>query len=108
MVEGGDVLDERLRSARETAKRPVAGFCLDGFQTGAMDLALRNQLMAAVVEELPEDKPRSGPLTGEVTPKSSANTSNSASRIKRKKSIIPNVETINNYSSNCGVQTKLI
>lgn len=60
MVEGGDILDERLRSARETAKRPVAGFCLDGFQTGAMDSMLRAQLMAAVAKELPEDKPRSG------------------------------------------------
>ncbi|XP_075906527.1 queuine tRNA-ribosyltransferase accessory subunit 2 isoform X1 [Nelusetta ayraudi] len=58
VVEGGDILDERLRSARETAKRPVAGFCLDGFQTGAMDSALRAQLMAAVAKELPEDKPR--------------------------------------------------
>lgn len=60
VVEGGDILDERLRSARETAKRPVAGFCLDGFQTGAMDSTLRAQLMAAVAKELPEDKPRSG------------------------------------------------
>uniref|UniRef100_A0A3P9Q192 Queuine tRNA-ribosyltransferase accessory subunit 2 n=1 Tax=Poecilia reticulata TaxID=8081 RepID=A0A3P9Q192_POERE len=58
VVEGGDILEERLRSARETAKRPVAGFCLDGFQTGAMDQALRSQLIAAVTEELPEDKPR--------------------------------------------------
>uniref|UniRef100_A0A3B3XGP8 Queuine tRNA-ribosyltransferase accessory subunit 2 n=1 Tax=Poecilia mexicana TaxID=48701 RepID=A0A3B3XGP8_9TELE len=58
VVEGGDILEERLCSARETAKRPVAGFCLDGFQTGAMDQALRSQLIAAVTEELPEDKPR--------------------------------------------------
>lgn len=66
VVEGGDILDERLRSARETAKRPVAGFCLDGFQTGAMDSALRAQLIAAVTKELPEDKPRSGWLGGQV------------------------------------------
>lgn len=59
MVEGGDILEERLRSARETAKRPVGGFCLDGFQTGSMDGALRTQLINAVTEELPEDKPRS-------------------------------------------------
>lgn len=58
VVEGGDILEERLRSARETAKRPVAGFCLDGFQTGAMDQALRSQLITAVTKELPEDKPR--------------------------------------------------
>lgn len=59
MVEGGDILEERLRSAKETAKRPVGGFCLDGFQTGSMDGALRTQLINAVTEELPEDKPRS-------------------------------------------------
>lgn len=59
MVEGGDILEERVRSARETAKRPVGGFCLDGFQTGSMDQALRTQLINVVNEELPEDKPRS-------------------------------------------------
>ncbi|XP_037549892.1 queuine tRNA-ribosyltransferase accessory subunit 2 [Nematolebias whitei] len=58
VVEGGDILEERVRSARETAKRPVAGFCLDGFQTGAMDQDLRIQLITAVTKELPEDKPR--------------------------------------------------
>ncbi|XP_057680279.1 queuine tRNA-ribosyltransferase accessory subunit 2 isoform X1 [Corythoichthys intestinalis] len=57
-VEGGDVLEERVRSARETAKRPVAGFCLDGLQMGRMDGALRVQLIGAVTKELPEDKPR--------------------------------------------------
>ncbi|XP_003967999.3 queuine tRNA-ribosyltransferase accessory subunit 2 isoform X1 [Takifugu rubripes] len=58
VVEGGDILEERLRSARETAKRPVGGFCLDGFQAGSMDQALRTQLINAVTKELPEDKPR--------------------------------------------------
>ncbi|XP_035508122.1 queuine tRNA-ribosyltransferase accessory subunit 2 isoform X2 [Morone saxatilis] len=58
VVEGGDILEERVRSARETAKRPVAGFCLDGLQTGSMDWALRTQLITAVTKELPEDKPR--------------------------------------------------
>ncbi|XP_071341278.1 queuine tRNA-ribosyltransferase accessory subunit 2 isoform X2 [Trachinotus anak] len=58
VVEGGDILEERVRSARETAKRPVAGFCLDGLQTRAMDQALRTQLIAAMTKELPEDKPR--------------------------------------------------
>lgn len=62
VVEGGDILEERVRSARETAKRPVAGFCLDGFQTGAMDQELRTQLITAVTKELPEDKPRSACL----------------------------------------------
>ncbi|XP_068199880.1 queuine tRNA-ribosyltransferase accessory subunit 2 isoform X2 [Antennarius striatus] len=58
VVEGGDILEERLRSARETAKRPVAGFCLDGFQSGSMDRTLRTQLITALAKELPEDKPR--------------------------------------------------
>ncbi|XP_041817467.1 queuine tRNA-ribosyltransferase accessory subunit 2 isoform X2 [Chelmon rostratus] len=58
VVEGGDILEERVRSARETAKRPVAGFCLDGLQTGSMDQDLRTQLITAVTKELPEDKPR--------------------------------------------------
>ncbi|KAI3355272.1 hypothetical protein L3Q82_018126 [Scortum barcoo] len=58
VVEGGDILEERVRSARETAKRPVAGFCLDGLRTGAVDQALRTQLITAVTKELPEDKPR--------------------------------------------------
>ncbi|KAI4806341.1 hypothetical protein KUCAC02_017170 [Chaenocephalus aceratus] len=58
VVEGGDILEERVRSAKETAKRPVSGFCLDGLQTGSMDQALRTQLISAVTKELPEDKPR--------------------------------------------------
>ncbi|XP_071398120.1 queuine tRNA-ribosyltransferase accessory subunit 2-like isoform X1 [Centroberyx affinis] len=58
VVEGGDILEERVRSAKETVKRPVAGFCLDGLQTGSMDQALRIQLITAVTKELPEDKPR--------------------------------------------------
>lgn len=58
MVEGGDVPEERSRSARETAKRPVAGFCLDGLQSARLNGALRSQLIAAVIKELPEDKPR--------------------------------------------------
>lgn len=58
VVEGGDILEERVRSARETAKRPVAGFCLDGLQTGSMDQTLRTQLITAMIKELPEDKPR--------------------------------------------------
>ncbi|MBN3326665.1 QTRT2 ribosyltransferase, partial [Atractosteus spatula] len=58
VVEGGDILEERIRSARETAKRPVAGFVLDGFQTCAMSAGVRNALLLAVTAELPEDKPR--------------------------------------------------
>ncbi|KAL2085139.1 hypothetical protein ACEWY4_018459 [Coilia grayii] len=58
VVEGGDVREERVRSARETAKRPVAGFVLDGFQSGAMGDDLRTQLLTATTAELPHDKPR--------------------------------------------------
>ncbi|XP_026871982.2 queuine tRNA-ribosyltransferase accessory subunit 2 isoform X1 [Electrophorus electricus] len=58
VVEGGDILEERVRSARETAKRPVAGFVLDGFQSAAMEQELRGQLITAVTAELPVEKPR--------------------------------------------------
>ncbi|XP_050815114.1 queuine tRNA-ribosyltransferase accessory subunit 2 isoform X2 [Gopherus flavomarginatus] len=58
VIEGGDVLEERLRSARETAKRPVSGFLLDGFQGQAMAKETKLKLMASVTAELPEDKPR--------------------------------------------------
>ncbi|XP_034428346.1 queuine tRNA-ribosyltransferase accessory subunit 2 isoform X1 [Hippoglossus hippoglossus] len=58
VVEGGDILEERVRSARETAKRPVAGFCLDSLRSSSIDPALRTQLITAVTKELPEDKPR--------------------------------------------------
>ncbi|XP_015196650.2 queuine tRNA-ribosyltransferase accessory subunit 2 isoform X1 [Lepisosteus oculatus] len=58
VVEGGDILEERVRSARETAKRPVAGFVLDGFQPCAMSAGVRNALLLAVTAELPDDKPR--------------------------------------------------
>ncbi|XP_019619109.1 PREDICTED: queuine tRNA-ribosyltransferase accessory subunit 2-like [Branchiostoma belcheri] len=58
VIEGGDLLEERLRSARETCKRPVAGFVLDGFQSFAMERETRKNLLKAVLEVLPEDKPR--------------------------------------------------
>uniref|UniRef100_A0A674HTZ1 Queuine tRNA-ribosyltransferase accessory subunit 2 n=1 Tax=Taeniopygia guttata TaxID=59729 RepID=A0A674HTZ1_TAEGU len=57
-IEGGDILEERLRSARETAKRPVGGFLLDGFQGSAMAKETKLKLIASVTAELPEDKPR--------------------------------------------------
>lgn len=57
-IEGGDVLEERLRSARETAKRPVGGFLLDGFQGNPETLETRLHLLSSVTAELPEDKPR--------------------------------------------------
>ncbi|XP_030060811.1 queuine tRNA-ribosyltransferase accessory subunit 2 [Microcaecilia unicolor] len=57
-IEGGEVPEERLRSARETATRPVGGFVLNGFQGDVMDKNNRLKLIAAVTGELPEDKPR--------------------------------------------------
>ncbi|XP_053421708.1 queuine tRNA-ribosyltransferase accessory subunit 2 [Nycticebus coucang] len=58
VIEGGDVMEERLRSARETAKRPVGGFLLDGFQGNPTTLETRLHLLSSVTAELPEDKPR--------------------------------------------------
>ncbi|KAL1248671.1 hypothetical protein QQF64_021989 [Cirrhinus molitorella] len=58
VVEGGDIMEERLRSARETAKRPVGGFVLDGFHSAAMDQDVRAQLIKATSAELPQEKPR--------------------------------------------------
>ncbi|KAK7123765.1 hypothetical protein R3I93_022013 [Phoxinus phoxinus] len=58
VVEGGDIMEERLRSARETAKRPVGGFVLDGFHSAAMDQDVRAQLIRATSAELPQEKPR--------------------------------------------------
>ncbi|XP_053774345.1 queuine tRNA-ribosyltransferase accessory subunit 2 [Desmodus rotundus] len=58
VIEGGDVMEERLRSARETAKRPVGGFLLDGFQGNPTTLETRLNLLSSVTAELPEDKPR--------------------------------------------------
>ncbi|XP_051005920.1 queuine tRNA-ribosyltransferase accessory subunit 2 isoform X2 [Acomys russatus] len=58
VIEGGDVMEERLRSARETAKRPVGGFLLDGFQGNQTVTETRLHLLSSVTAELPEDKPR--------------------------------------------------
>ncbi|CAN2387746.1 queuine tRNA-ribosyltransferase [Pristimantis euphronides] len=57
-IEGGDLQEERLRSARETAKRPVSGFLLDAFQGNSVSLEAKLNLISAVTAELPEDKPR--------------------------------------------------
>lgn len=51
-------MEERLRSARETAKRPVGGFLLDGFQGDPAVTETRLHLLSSVTAELPEDKPR--------------------------------------------------
>ncbi|XP_075710805.1 queuine tRNA-ribosyltransferase accessory subunit 2 isoform X2 [Rhinoderma darwinii] len=57
-IEGGDLQEERLRSAQETAKRPVSGFLLDGFQGSSASPEAKLNLISAVTAELPEDKPR--------------------------------------------------
>ncbi|XP_078088571.1 queuine tRNA-ribosyltransferase accessory subunit 2 isoform X2 [Mustelus asterias] len=58
VIEGGDILEERLRSARETMKRPVGGFLLDGFQGDNIHDDPKLNLISSVIEELPADKPR--------------------------------------------------
>ncbi|XP_067896590.1 queuine tRNA-ribosyltransferase accessory subunit 2 isoform X3 [Heterodontus francisci] len=58
VIEGGDILEERLRSVRETIKRPVGGFLLDGFQGEDMPDDPKLNLISSVTGELPEDKPR--------------------------------------------------
>ncbi|XP_078416050.1 queuine tRNA-ribosyltransferase accessory subunit 2 [Cetorhinus maximus] len=58
VIEGGDVLEERLRSVTETMKRPVGGFLLDGFQGKDIPNDLKLNLISSVTGELPEHKPR--------------------------------------------------
>uniref|UniRef100_V9KQI7 Queuine tRNA-ribosyltransferase accessory subunit 2 n=1 Tax=Callorhinchus milii TaxID=7868 RepID=V9KQI7_CALMI len=58
VVEGGDVLEERLRSVRETIKRPVGGFLLDGFHGDDVPNDFKLSLLSSVTAELPEEKPR--------------------------------------------------
>ncbi|XP_071947810.1 queuine tRNA-ribosyltransferase accessory subunit 2-like [Antedon mediterranea] len=55
---GGDLHEDRLYCTREIAKRPVAGFVLDGFQRSMMQEEARWKLMSQIVKELPEEKPR--------------------------------------------------
>ncbi|XP_070532814.1 queuine tRNA-ribosyltransferase accessory subunit 2-like [Ptychodera flava] len=58
VIEGGDISDERLRSVRETAKRPVSGFVLDGFHGDSVTSEVDKDLLLVTLAELPEDKPR--------------------------------------------------
>ncbi|XP_071801892.1 queuine tRNA-ribosyltransferase accessory subunit 2-like isoform X2 [Asterias amurensis] len=64
VIVGGDSLEERNRSVRETVKRPVGGFVLDGFHQGAMEDRTRWSIMESVLNEIPEDKPRFLPRVG--------------------------------------------
>ncbi|XP_065829479.1 queuine tRNA-ribosyltransferase accessory subunit 2-like [Oscarella lobularis] len=63
-VEGAGTLSERLRSASETAKRPVGGFILEGFN---FDNSFEGQLdiLGQTVACLPAEKPRilPGPIS---------------------------------------------
>ena len=49
VIVGGDSLEERNRSVRETVKRPVGGFVLDGFHQGAMEDGTRWSIMESVL-----------------------------------------------------------
>lgn len=76
VIEGGDNLEERLRSAKETAIRPVdgmlvraccqcclnvfqfyIGFVVEGFEVSHEDHSLPS-VLSTVTKVLPEEKPR--------------------------------------------------
>ncbi|CAG8619483.1 4414_t:CDS:2, partial [Racocetra persica] len=57
VVTGHDKHEERVRSARETAKRNVAGFVLNGFDPD-MTSKERLDLMKVSLKHLPKNKPR--------------------------------------------------
>jgi queuine tRNA-ribosyltransferase subunit QTRTD1 len=56
-IQGSDLIDERTRSAKETAIRPVDGYVLEGFQLATNFDSLKT-LMMSVVDILPYHKPR--------------------------------------------------
>ncbi|XP_074628339.1 queuine tRNA-ribosyltransferase accessory subunit 2-like [Acropora palmata] len=55
VIEGSSSEKERIRSARETSQRPVAGFVLEGFTSSQCNW---NDLLQKTVEVLPIEKPR--------------------------------------------------
>ncbi|XP_035829348.1 queuine tRNA-ribosyltransferase accessory subunit 2 isoform X1 [Aplysia californica] len=62
-IEGGYSVEERRRSAKETAARPVDGFLIEGFEKGhsSVDLFADEEFMTVLTEtmvHLPDDKPR--------------------------------------------------
>eukprot|EP01047_Picozoa_sp_COSAG01_P090755 COSAG01_NODE_22534_length_851_cov_1.771277_1_plen_189_part_10 len=64
-VQGGGIAAERVRCARELAKRAeLAGFTLGGFGLGESP-SDRMAMLRAVVAELPPEKPRLVPSTAE-------------------------------------------
>ncbi|XP_065191218.1 queuine tRNA-ribosyltransferase accessory subunit 2-like [Sycon ciliatum] len=58
VVEGGSFVEHRVRSAKETAKRPVAGFAFEGLEVKPDTLESVMTTVQAAVAELPADKPR--------------------------------------------------
>ncbi|XP_078381556.1 queuine tRNA-ribosyltransferase accessory subunit 2-like isoform X2 [Oculina patagonica] len=54
VIEGSSSEKERIRSAKETSQRPVAGFVLEGFSSSACNWCSLLQK----TESLPDDKPR--------------------------------------------------
>eukprot|EP00118_Oscarella_pearsei_P013428 m.107191 g.107191 ORF g.107191 m.107191 type:complete len:361 (+) comp37287_c0_seq12:251-1333(+) len=59
-IQGAGILSERLRSVKETVKRPVKGFVLEGFDF-SVDSEFAETLMDVLRQSvacLPEDKPR--------------------------------------------------
>ncbi|XP_065917071.1 queuine tRNA-ribosyltransferase accessory subunit 2-like isoform X2 [Dysidea avara] len=57
VIEGTALLEERKRSAKETVKRPVAGYVVEGL-TEDVDVSVNKAILTTVMEILPEDKPR--------------------------------------------------
>ncbi|KAI0231930.1 Queuine tRNA-ribosyltransferase accessory subunit 2 [Lamellibrachia satsuma] len=71
VLEGGFQKTDRVYSAKETAKRPVAGFCIEGFNNfgpsaESFQVSDVRHLIEDMVMELPADKPRMMP--GVLTP----------------------------------------
>ncbi|KAK2190709.1 hypothetical protein NP493_73g04018 [Ridgeia piscesae] len=71
VLEGGFQRQDRVFSAKETAKRPVAGFCIEGFDNFGpsaehFQVSDIKHLIKDLVMELPADKPRMMP--GVMTP----------------------------------------
>lgn len=57
MIQGGGIAEQRIRSAKETAKRPVDGFVLSAVGLGN-SAEEQEERLQAVMKELPEIKPR--------------------------------------------------
>ncbi|KAL5011471.1 hypothetical protein ScPMuIL_010022 [Solemya velum] len=63
VIEGGYNIEERLRSAKETAARPVSGFTIGGFhniglKSGDRTIEDVGEIVKKTISTLPEDKPR--------------------------------------------------